>query len=868
MPARSPVAVAPRLLSALALVLGGLALSAPPALGQSLSEVFDLPTAKQERLAISAGFVDADGAPLAEAPAAGETVTLAVTARIPEGFYLLSQTSPAGMPAKFRLSETVGLEPAGDGFTPDHEPKSALDPAYGGLVEKFTAEVTWTRPFKITGDAEGGTLRVAGELRGSYCSAGVGGACILLGKGDAAFSAELAAAETGDGQMATGEDQPAEPAAELAGEKTDAADVTANDTRVPEETFAFAVNPQVRGKDGPVSLNAFLPAGAEVGETVELTVILTIDEEYHVYALREPGTAALPTTLEVAAVGLEPRGNVTASQPAEAVSHSGVVLREHHGTVTFTQPFGVTAENYGLLASVRYQACTDQTCLQPATATLPLGAAPGDDAEAVTLTPPPLTPADRAALAALTGEPATGDAVAGGPATGDAAAEPLADSFVLEKSWIEETGLWAALPIAFLGGLILNFMPCVLPVIALKAMSFAKQAGQSRSRVLALNLWYSAGVLSVFLVFAALTLGLGAFMNIESFGWGDQVNSNPGKVIALTLVFALGLSMLGLYEIPVPGLVGSAAGATGHQEGALGAVLGGMFTTLLATPCTGPFIGAAGGFAVALAESNPLGSVAMWLAMGLGFASPYLLIAAIPSATRLLPRPGDWMVRFKEFGGLLLLGTALYLLRGVRPLELWMPILVGLLGLTMGLWIVGRMIRHNDSFNRKYGMRIVAAGVTAAVVALAVWIAPEGGLNATVVAEQEEGWEEFDVERLNELRASGRTVLVDFRSTICPNCDINEATAIDTVAAHEAYRELDIVPMKGWIDLSDEAYEWMNRLGGIGVPHLAVFPGDRPNDPAVYNGVITQGAFLRMLEEAAGKELPTETVRTAAAGTR
>ncbi|MFH5802974.1 cytochrome c biogenesis protein CcdA [Alienimonas sp. DA493] len=835
MPARSLVAVAPRLLSAV-LVLCGLAVGASPAVGQSLSDVFDLPTAKQERLKISAEFVDADGDALAEAPAAGETVTLAITARIPEGFYLLSQTSPAGMPAKFRLTETAGLEPAGDGFTPGREPKSELDPGYGGVVEKFTEEVTWTRPFAVAEDAAG-TLRIAGELRGSYCSAGVGGACILLGKGDAAFEAELSAAE-----MTPGENEPvaaAEPAAQ-----PDSA-VESGDA---EETFAFAEIPQVRGKDGPVALHAFLPAGAAVGETVDLTVTLTIDEAYHVYAMTDPGSVALPTTVEVDAAGLAPRGEFAPSEPAETVERAGgVTLREHHGEITFTRPYEVTDAAYGLRAAVQYQACTDQTCLPPKTVPFTLGAAPAEtDGDAAVAGPPAVVP------------PA-------GPAGDVEAGEALADSFVLEKSWIEEAGVWWALPWAFLGGLILNFMPCVLPVIALKAMSFAKQAGESRARVLALNLWYSAGVLCVFLVFALLTLGLGAFMNVESFGWGDQVNSNTGKVISLTLVFALGLSMLGLYEIPVPGLVGTAAGASGHREGALGAVLGGVFTTLLATPCTGPFIGVVGAFAVSLADSNPLGSVALWLAIGLGFASPYLLIAAVPSATKLLPRPGDWMVRFKEFGGLLLLGTALWLLQGVRPLELWLPILVGLLGLAMGLWIVGRLIRHNDSFNRKYGMRIVAAGVTAAVVYLAVQIAPEGGLNATAVAEREEGWEEFDVERLNELRAAGRTVLVDFRSTICPNCDINEATAIDTVAAHEAYRELDIVPMKGWIDLSPEAYEWMNKLGGIGVPHLAVFPGDRPNDPAVYNGVITQQAFLDMLEEAAGKKLPGDPVRTAAA---
>ncbi|MEM9701600.1 MAG: cytochrome c biogenesis protein CcdA, partial [Planctomycetota bacterium] len=441
-------------------------------------------------------------------------------------------------------------------------------------------------------------------------------------------------------------------------------------------------------------------------------------------------------------------------------------------------------------------------------------------------------------------------------------ATALTDTFEIKDQSLSEGGLLAALPFAFLGGLILNVMPCVLPVIALKAMSFAKQAGESRATVLKLNLWYAAGVLSVFLVFAGLTLGLGAFLNVETFGWGDQVNSNTGKVFFTALVFVLGLSMLGLFEIPVPGLVGDAAGKAGQKEGASGAFLGGIITTLLATPCTGPFIGAAGGFAVSLADSNPLGAVALWATMGLGFASPYLLIAVIPGATQFLPKPGDWMVWFKELGGLLLLGTAIWLLQGVRPYELWLPILVGLLGLATGLWIVGRLIRHNDSPNRKYALRLAALGVSGAVLAFAASIAPEGGLNAAYDArlaggtatEAEELWEPFDSERLNELRAEGKTVLVDFRSTVCPSCDYNEKVVLDTALAHQAYDELGIVTMKGVVDLSEDAQVWLKKLGGFGVPHIAVFPGDRPNEPDVHNGTITAATFYEMLEKATGRK--------------
>ena len=804
-----------------------------PACGQGLKDVFAPPAQQRETLTLSAALLGADGAPLTERPAAGETVALAVTARIPEGFYLVSQTSPVGQAAKLKLTETAGLTAADESYTPDRAPKSGFDPVYAGILEKFAGTVTWTRPFAVQpGD---GPLTLSGELTGSYCSSGVGGACVPLDPGDATFTATVGGAEP----------HTTEPAGKPAA-----------------GPLTFAVTPQLRGGDGPVDFTATLPADAASGEVIELEITLALKEGHHIYAMRDPGSTAIPTSFALKLGGLEPRGEFTASHAPEDYPVGDVTLRVHHGTVTFSREYEVTAEDYGLSGTARYQVCTDKSCLQPRNVPFALGEPPDEGATE--------------AAAESAGTLAAVDLVDPPPAA--AAPVELAETFELKKSWLEEAGIWAALPVAFLGGLILNIMPCVLPVIALKAMSFAKQAGESRTRIMVLNLWYAGGVMAVFLVMAGLALGLGAFMNVESFGWGDQLNSNEGKVISTAAVFALGLSMLGLYEIPVPGFVGSAAGATGHKEGAAGAFLGGVFTTLLATPCTGPFLAGAGGVAVSLAESNPLGSVALWAAMGLGFASPYLVIAFVPGATRFLPRPGDWMVRFKEFGGLLLIATALWLLQGVRPYELWFPVLIGLFGLATGLWIVGRMIRHNDSFNRKYTLRALALGVTAGVGAVAYALAPDGGLNpvagaereaARSVASEEPGWELFDVGRLNELRAGGRTVLIEFTSETCINCRVNERVALDTDTAHAAYRQLDVVPMKAWIDHSAEAKAWHKKLNGFGVPHLAIFPGDRPNEPELLEGMMTQATLLDLLEKATGRPFvpgggEPDAVRTAA----
>ena len=286
-------------------------------------------------------------------------------------------------------------------------------------------------------------------------------------------------------------------------------------------------------------MRAELPSGAAVGETITAAVTLTSGEGYHVYALGEAGANAVPTSFTTSPVGLEPAGGFAATTAPEEHEKAGDVLREHHGAVTFEAPFTVTAEDYGLAGTVTYQACTDSFCLRPAAVPFSLGTT-------------------EATPAAVPGEPETPAGV------------ELAEEFaVADNNPLAAWGLWAVFPAAFLAGLALNVMPCVLPVIAIKVMSFVQQAGESRAAVLTLNLWYTLGVLAVFMTFAALSLGAGALLGgADDFTWGEHLNSPAFKIGMTALVFAMALSMLGVYEIPVPGFVGSAAGSSaGQKEG-------------------------------------------------------------------------------------------------------------------------------------------------------------------------------------------------------------------------------------------------------------------------------------------------------------
>jgi len=351
--------------------------------------------------------------------------------------------------------------------------------------------------------------------------------------------------------------------------------------------------------------------------------------------------------------------------------------------------------------------------------------------------------------------------------------------------------IFTTLGLAFVAGLILNVMPCVLPVIGLKIMAFVEQAGESRWRVFALNLWYTLGLLSIFMVIATLVYFL-------QFGWGDQLRSSGFNVTLAAVVFTFGLSLLGLWEIPIPGFVGSGKGAElAQREGAAGAFSKGVLTTILATPCTGPLLIPVTTWAV----RQPVWLNYVTFAMiGLGMASPYLLIGAFPSLARALPKPGNWMVTFKQLMGFVLMATVVWIFSFLES-AYRIPTLSLLLALAFGCWWLGRT-PVTAAFSEKLEARVgsfvivVAVGLVCfgsgkyIVPAVAVlvgaglaWLllsrlaathkvlAWSGTAIVTVLAvlvcvvalaSAELPWTAFTRGTLDEYRAQGQTVLVDF----------------------------------------------------------------------------------------------------------
>lgn len=404
----------------------------------------------------------------------------------------------------------------------------------------------------------------------------------------------------------------------------------------------------------------------------------------------------------------------------------------------------------------------------------------------------------------------------------------------------EPLSLGYALVLAFFGGMIMNIMPCVLPVIAIKVLSFVQQAGESRSRIFTLNLTYAIGVVTVF-------LGLATLATFARIGLGQLFQYDGFNVVMASVVFAMGLSLLGVFEFQLPGSVG---GANEH-EGLPGAFFTGILATLLATPCIGPLVT---GVLVWSATQPATVIYLIWGTLGFGMASPYLLIGMFPSLINWMPRPGMWMVRFKEFSGFVLMATVIWLINSISP-ELLIPTLVILLGIALGSWMIGNLYDHSTPANQKWKVRLAAAVISLPLIGWGV--VQHVGLERVYAVlnmkppAQELPWQPFTSAKLVELRKLGQPLLIDFTADWCLVCKANERLALNTEATAEFVKTHNVVCLKAdYTDESDEITEWLQRFGAAGVPLTVIFPPGEKSKGIPFDGPFTQSSLLRAMEKA------------------
>ena len=397
------------------------------------------------------------------------------------------------------------------------------------------------------------------------------------------------------------------------------------------------------------------------------------------------------------------------------------------------------------------------------------------------------------------------------------------------------TNLLRVLGLAFLGGLILNLMPCVFPVLALKVVGLA---GASRAKARWHAVAYTAGVLAAFTALCAALLAARAAGTAA--GWGFQFQS-PIFVAAMTwLLFAVGLNLSGVYEF------GSSLMRTGHglaaRPGHLGSFFTGLLAVVVATPCTAPFMGVA--IAAGLA-APPAVTMLVFLAMGLGLASPYAVLATAPGLWRVAPKPGRWMEVLRQALAFPMYGASVWLLwvlsQEAGPSGV-LAASAGLVLIAFAGWVLG-ITRGAANRGRRVGQSIAAVAVLAALVVLS-------GIAAAPVAVSglaESGAERFTAVRLASLRAEGRPVFVNMTAAWCVTCLVNERVAISRDAVHRAFADRHVAYLKGdWTRQDPQITEFLRENGREGVPLYVYYP--RGGQPTVLPQILTETMLLSELE--------------------
>jgi thiol:disulfide interchange protein DsbD len=417
-------------------------------------------------------------------------------------------------------------------------------------------------------------------------------------------------------------------------------------------------------------------------------------------------------------------------------------------------------------------------------------------------------------------------------------------------------GIFTFLLFGFLGGLILNLMPCVLPVISLKIFGFVQQAGQSRQKIFRSGIAFTIGIFAWFIALAVLLIALkGAGRDVT---WGGFQFTNPYFVLALSvIVLVFALNLFGVFEVSLPQSVTRGLLSTSERRDLLGSFFQGVFATVLATPCTAPFLGTALGFAFTQSAAIIL---AMFISIAAGMSAPYLLLSAQPAWLRFLPRPGPWMVHVKQFMGFLLLATLLfliYVLGAERGLEgaIWASCF--LLMISIACWMKGAFAVPTASAAKR-GLVLVL--MLLLVIGSAAYFIGDKFQSARVASADSQSagdWHPFTPERLQTELEQGRTVFVDFTAAWCLTCKFNEASVLEAQDVREAFQRHGIVKLRAdWTNGDPVITKLLQHFGRPGVPLYVLYPA-KNEEPIVFPEVLTKSMVLDNLESAARRVAST-----------
>lgn len=569
-----------------------------------------------------------------------------------------------------------------------------------------------------------------------------------------------------------------------------------------------------------------------VGDELLLTLVVELEDGWHMQD-RDPGVP----NLIPARLFIEPIAGFEIDEERQKWSEPVVVdmpgigkVRQHDKRVVISTPIKLTdskvepGERKAWIL-FQYQACNDEgVCAFPQLAEMSLPieiVAKGTAVKTI----------DAAAVTSSIASGASESVAAGDPAV--ASVDVTGEDHSLNEAAAvrEQTPLWMALSLGLLGGLILNIMPCVLPVISIKVLSFVQQGGENPKRVFRMGLSFCAGIMVWFWLFAALS------------STGNLPLQYPAVVIGIgSVLFVMALNLFGVFEIALPGAAAGTMSEMASHEGYAGSFFKGLLATLLGTACTAPFLATA----LIYATTQPWYVVFLvFSAAGVGMAAPYLLLAWKPAWLKFIPKPGPWMVTFKQGAGFVLIGTAIWLL--------W--VLAGQLGasgvvwttgfwafLAVSAWIIGKSKPTWQASSRAMAWTsAIAFAVFGGWFSYGYMYEPEEHQLASTSAAQtvqrvaEQGWEEeipwapYRKGLAEELSNLGYTVYVDYTARWCGTCQANKAVVLETDGVRPVMEELGVIPLEADFTNRDEAMlKEINSFDRPSVPLNLIYPAGHP----------------------------------------
>jgi thiol:disulfide interchange protein DsbD len=584
------------------------------------------------------------------------------------------------------------------------------------------------------------------------------------------------------------------------------------------------------------------------GSQAEIVVVVNVAPKYKVQSARPYDPKTIPTKLTVKpmpgvlvnAIKYPQHHDVPELPGGKGGGKMAVYAGEFYLLVDLSLEPSLALGQHTLALELEAQACDAKSCLPPEVIQLSVPIMVGNQA----------------------GAPAYASQFAQAKAqkwleTGTTATAPVTTMTIAQITTVDPTeelallqnrhyrtpapeGVGTLLLFALLGGMILNVMPCVLPVIPLKVLAFVQHAGGQRRVAFYHALVFSVGIVTLFVGLGAILALLRGLGGVD-IAYGNQFQSPLFLIVMAVIVVTLGLSMLGVWTLDAPNIVYD---VRTPRSGYGASFASGLLATLLATPCSAPFLGPVVGWAFTQSAGV---MILMLLVVGVGMALPYLILAAFPAALRFLPKTGAWTDLFKQFLGLVMIGVGVWLItRSPNPVYWKWGGWILLLG-AAGCWAWALWSRYATSTLRLYaGRGVLVVGILAGGFGL--WSAGEREAQAAQ-ATSTHLWQPFSVKAMDQALASGRTVVVDWTADWCINCKFVEATVLESPEVKMAFKQHNVLLLKADITRKNPPAEALrNLLGYRSIPLLAVFKPDQPDAPRILADYYSRQQVIDALE--------------------